>query len=59
MSNTQNTRYEVLTEEDPNTGDIILPFPPELLEKMGWKEGDTLEFAQDVDGAWIIKKVVK
>jgi len=59
MSDTQNTRYEVITEEDPNTGDIILPFPPELLEKMGWKEGDTLEFAQDVDGTWIIKKVVK
>jgi bifunctional DNA-binding transcriptional regulator/antitoxin component of YhaV-PrlF toxin-antitoxin module len=54
----ENIRYEVFTEEDDD-GNIILPFPLELLEKMGWKEGDTLEFAQNVDGTWIIKKVVK
>ena len=54
-----NTRYEVITEEDPNTGDIILPIPPELLERMGWKEGDTLEWKQTDNGSWILSKEVK
>ena len=34
--------YTVNLEQDPNTGDLILPFPSELLESLGWNEGDTL-----------------
>ena len=37
-------RYEVITQEDPETGDLILPIPPPILEAMGWKEGDNLDF---------------
>lgn len=48
--------YEVTTQEDPETGDVILPLPPELLEKMGWKEGDTLDWKQSENGAWILSK---
>jgi hypothetical protein len=56
---TQNetTRYEVVTQEDPETGDLLLPFPEELLTKLGWKEGDTLSWKTDKDGQWIITKV--
>jgi bifunctional DNA-binding transcriptional regulator/antitoxin component of YhaV-PrlF toxin-antitoxin module len=43
-------------EEDPATGDAILTFPPELLEKAGWKEGDTLEWIDRNDGSWELKK---
>ena len=43
-------------EEDPETGDAILTFPPELLEKAGWKEGDTLEWIDRNDGSWELKK---
>lgn len=49
--------YEVITQEDPETGDLILPIPQELLDKMGWKAGDNLEWAQDDKGRWILKKV--
>lgn len=52
-------RYEVITEEDPVTGDIILPIPTELLEKMGWSEGDTLEWKQADNGSWVLTKKVK
>ena len=34
-------------EEDPVTGDIIMPIPLELLEDLGWKEGDTLDWNID------------
>lgn len=51
--------YEVLTQEDPETGDIYLPMPPELLAEMGWVEGDVVDFNQDTQGRWIISKKVE
>jgi len=38
-----NVRYEVITQEDPETGDLIIPIPPPVLQKMGWKEGDEIK----------------
>lgn len=48
--------WTVTVEEDPETGDLILPLPPELLQMQGWKEGDTLEWADEGNGAWSLKK---
>lgn len=48
--------YEVLLQEDPETGELILPIPPELMKQMGWREGDDLSFDQDDQGRWIISK---
>jgi hypothetical protein len=59
MSNNPTTpefTYEVLTQEDPETGELILPIPPELMKQMGWREGDELSFDQDDQGRWIISK---
>ena len=47
-----NNSWEVILEEDEN-GEVILPFPPELIERYGWLEGDNIEF-EIVDGAAII-----
>jgi hypothetical protein len=51
------THWTITIEEDPATGDLILPLPPELLEQAGWKEGDTLEWLDNKDGTWCIQKV--
>lgn len=58
MSNntTPEFTYEVITQEDPETGELILPIPPELMKQMGWREGDSLDFDQDDQGRWIISK---
>ena len=53
----QYNRYEVITHEDPATGDLILPIPPILLDKLGWKEGDELDFDIREDGSIMVKKV--
>ncbi len=46
-------------EEDPETGDSMLTFPPDLLEEAGWKEGDILEWIDKGDGSWqLLKKNV-
>lgn len=51
-----HVRYEVITQEDPDTGDLIMPIPPQLLEKLGWKEGDQISFDVDQDGCFILRK---
>jgi len=51
-----NIRYEVITQGDPESGDVLLPIPPILLAEMGWKEGDDVEFNVDDIGRLIIKK---
>ena len=48
--------YEVILSEDPDTGELILPIPPELMQQMNWVEGDELSFDQDEQGRWIISK---
>lgn len=54
-SNPDIVRYEVITQEDPVTGDLILPIPPEVLKSLGWKEGDSIDF--DIqDGIIYLKK---
>jgi hypothetical protein len=56
---TNQTRYEVITQEDPETGDLLMPIPPELLRELGWKEGDEIEFGTDDSGNYILKRVDK
>ena len=47
-------------EEDPETGDLMLVFPEDFLEQLdelGWQIGDTVEWYDNQDGTWSIKKV--
>jgi len=49
-------KAEDIFEDIPGDPDnVILKFPPELLEQTGWKEGDTLTVSV-VDGAISISK---
>lgn len=49
--------YEVITQEDPETGDMLIPIPPNLLKELGWKEGDDVDFSIDNKGRIILKKL--
>ena len=55
----EHVRYEVIVQEDPESDDLILPIPQVLLDQLGWKEGDDIEFNLDDDGRWILKRVSK
>ncbi len=50
-------QWTLIVQEDPETGDAILEFPPDLLEKVGWKEGDTLRWDVKEDGVCSLTKV--
>lgn len=43
-------------KEDPENGDAILEFPDDLMEEAGWKEGDTLDWIDNKNGSYTLKK---
>lgn len=45
-------------KEDPDTGDSILEFPPEVLEQTGWQEGDTINWIDNGNGSWTLTKKI-
>jgi bifunctional DNA-binding transcriptional regulator/antitoxin component of YhaV-PrlF toxin-antitoxin module len=48
--------WNITLEEDPETGDLVLPFTDEILQTVGWKEGDVVEWIDNKDGTWSLKK---
>jgi bifunctional DNA-binding transcriptional regulator/antitoxin component of YhaV-PrlF toxin-antitoxin module len=50
------SKWTIIVEEDPETGELLLPFSDELLEQVGWKIGDTIEWIDNKDGTWTMRK---
>ncbi len=48
--------WTVTLEEDPATGELVLPFTNEMLEAVGWTEGDVIEWLDNKDGSWSLVK---
>lgn len=52
------TQWTITLEEaDDGSGDLVLPLPQDLLDGAGWKEGDNIEWIDNNDGTWSMKKV--
>jgi antitoxin component of MazEF toxin-antitoxin module len=47
----------ITTCEEDEDGNLILPFPEELLEALGWSEGTTLDF--DILGDRLVVREVE
>ena len=52
-----NRTWTITLEEDPETGDLILPLCDDILEGTGWKTGDTIDWIDNKDGSWTMKKI--
>ena len=39
--------------------DGVLTFPDELIEKLGWKENDVLQWIDNQDGSFTLKKKIR
>lgn len=50
------THWTIKVEEDPETGELILPFPPDLLSSVGWDEGTVIVWEEMNNGSWLLKK---
>lgn len=53
---TEHHRYEVITQQDPDNDDVLLPIPQQLLDQLKWKEGDNIHIGVDKDGKLILSK---
>jgi len=51
-----NKTYTVTLEEDPDTGELVLPIPTELLGQVGWDFGDTLVWDEVTNGTFSLSK---
>ena len=54
MTTPYSWTVEVVTDLD--TGELMLPFPPDLLSQMGWSEGTDLSWIDNNNGSFTIKK---
>lgn len=51
-----NKSWTITVEEDPETGDMVLPFTDEILEAVGWKIGDVIKWEVNDNGSWTLRK---
>jgi len=50
--------WTITVEENPdNPEELILPLPEDLLKEAGWAEGDSLNWTDNNNGTWSLKKV--
>jgi len=49
-------KYWIETIQEGDNGELVLPFPQELLDEVGWNPGDKLEWVDRGDGTWEIRQ---
>ena len=54
MKKTTN-RWTIPVQENEQ-GEQFIEFPDEVLKETGWKEGDTIEWIDNHDGSFTLKK---
>lgn len=52
----EQARYEVISQYDENTDDLLVPIPPHLLEQLGWREGDAINITLDEFGRYVFTR---
>ena len=50
------TTYTVIVQQDPDTGELVLPFTPDMLAQVGWDFGDTIVWTEGEHGSFILSK---
>jgi hypothetical protein len=50
------TSYTIVIEQDPETGELVLPFNPDMLAQVGWDFGDIIEWHDNQNGSWSLTK---
>ena len=50
------SKWTIVVQEDSETGELMLPFSDEMLSEVGWKEGDVLEWIDNKNGSWTLRK---
>ena len=56
MENKTYTLEDIFEDIPGDPNNVIMKIPPELCEKMGWKEGDTINIKAE-NGRIILQKI--
>lgn len=43
-------------EYDEELDEYVLPFPDELMKELDWKSGDIINWIDNKDGSWTLRK---
>jgi hypothetical protein len=46
----------IVTLEEDKDGNLVLPISDEMMEELGWKIGDTINWTDNKDGSWTMSK---
>jgi len=49
-------KYTAIVSEDEETGDQYIIFSGEAIEGLGWEEGTVIEWVDNGDGTWTLRK---
>jgi len=52
----EKSKWVLPVEEDPETKDLMITFPPELLAQAGWDFGDVITWQDNNDGSYTLTK---
>ena len=53
---TDNNRWIVTIEEDPDTKELVIPFSPDMLAQVGWDFGDIILWKDNQNGSFTLTK---
>jgi hypothetical protein len=53
------TVWKVVLEQDPETGEVVLPFPEAFLTQEDWRQGDVIRFEEVKRGSMKLINVTK
>lgn len=46
----------ILEVQENQDGDLVLEFPNEIIEQLGWHEGDNIVWTENEDGSFTLTK---
>lgn len=51
-----DSKWIIEVQENGKTKELFVQFPEEAMNQMGWYEGDLIEWLDNGDGSWTLKK---
>jgi hypothetical protein len=49
-------KWVLSVKEDAETGEHYIEFPDDFLQESGWNEGDVIEWIDNKDNSWTLRK---
>jgi hypothetical protein len=49
---------KIITLESDDEGNLVLPLSDDILKEVGWETGDVIDWIDNKDGSWTMKKKI-